>query len=568
MNLIQFLDQIDLSLSEIPTTDIRDFVHELARIIPQNQRETAIKRLSTLHDAKEKSDDEIKQLEQIAQKLLVKIKQIEAEELYVQYVTNYEYDDWYFDSGDEFIYDDPTGLLDTLQNIFDFISSCMDEREYNLAYVLSNKLASLKIFLKGDDELAEDAYLSLHDLHDEWPEEINYKQYAICHAYLLFIRTEKNNRAKVLYDWLFKTNYVDYDLESVFLFANEIEGLQTFLPTWLDFLGRLNSRLSSELLFEALDLSDDDSLRLEIAKKYVEHHPELYYQYFEDHLEDSFISHVSMQQLYKSGEQGILAIEPKYKVRSRLAQRMCILAEKLNDQEKIDQCRWWIFESDSTVQHFLKWITESKNPDIEEKINQTKQLIVKLRNLPPKEHIIGEYYLISEGLRENRPSESRVRVLQFFCWNNEALPTSSLSPSQIFFMIMCTNQEKLSSEAMYLLNRALSAIEEDHDVDEETFTAYGLLLKKYSELIQMTEQENGEALKNITRLVSQLVRQTIDRKDRKSYELCAAYIAMLAESKVSLQISPNKQEVLKKYYQKYRRYPAFVRNLEKYGLKR
>ena len=84
----------------------------------------------------------------------------------------------------------------------------------------------------------------------------------------------------------------------------------------------------------------------------------------------------------------------------------------------------------------------------------------------------------------------------------------------------------------------------------------------------MTEQENGEALKNITRLVSQLVRQTIDRKDRKSYELCAAYIAMLAESKVSLQISPNKQEVLKKYYQKYRRYPAFVRNLEKYGLKR
>lgn len=568
MNLIQFLDQIDLALSEIPTSDIRYFVHELARMIPQNQRETAAKRLSTLHGAKEKSDDEVKQLEQITQKLLVKIKQIEDEELYVEYMTNYEYDDWYFDSGDEFIYDDPTGLLETLQTVIDFISRCMDESEYNLAYVLSNKLASLKIFLKGDDELAEDTYLSLHDLHDEWPEEINYKQYALCHAYLLFIRTEKNNRAKVLYDWLFKTNYVDYDLETIFLFANEIEDLQAFLPTWLDFLGRLNSRLSSELLFEALDLSDNDALRLEIAKKYVEHHPELYYQYFEDHLEDSFVSHVSMQRLYDIGEQGILAIEPKYKIRSKLAQKMSILAEKLNDQEKLDQCRWWIFESDSTVLHFLKWMTKSQNQTMQERIAQTKQLIVKLRNLPPKEYIIGEYYLISEGLRENRPPESRVRVLQFFCWRTEALSTSSLSPSQIFFMIMCTNQEKLSSEAMYILDRSLSEIGEQHDVDKDTFTAYGLLLKKYSELIRMTEQEKGEALKNITRLVSQLARQTIEKKDRKSYELCAAYIAMLAESKVSLKILTSKQEPLKKYYQKYRRYPAFVRELEKYGLKR
>lgn len=37
---------------------------------------------------------------------------------------NYEYDDWYNSEADEFLFEDPDGVLPLLKNVFDFVHEC------------------------------------------------------------------------------------------------------------------------------------------------------------------------------------------------------------------------------------------------------------------------------------------------------------------------------------------------------------------------------------------------------------------------------------------------------------
>lgn len=74
-----------------------------------------------------------------------------------------DFDDWYEDD-DENIYSDPTGIVDSIREIFDFIFHCMDEEAYDIAYSLSDELATLEISLEGD---RENDKISVHELYDE-----------------------------------------------------------------------------------------------------------------------------------------------------------------------------------------------------------------------------------------------------------------------------------------------------------------------------------------------------------------------------------------------------------------
>lgn len=49
----------------------------------------------------------------------------------------------------------------------------MDEEAYDIAYSLSDELATLEISLEGD---GENDKISVHELYDEWSERLDYKQ--------------------------------------------------------------------------------------------------------------------------------------------------------------------------------------------------------------------------------------------------------------------------------------------------------------------------------------------------------------------------------------------------------
>lgn len=564
MNLIQFIKNIDQQLATMNESDIRAFVHELARKIPSNQRESVLKKLSEFQNNQLNNIDVKDELSQLAQEFLIKIEQIKSEQRYLESLMSdydYDFDDWYEDD-DENIYSDPTGIVDCIREILDFIFRCIDEEAYDIAYSLSVELATLEISLEGD---RENDKISIHELYDEWSERLDYKQYVICHAYLLYLQTDRQKRAKVLYQWFLQSNYIDYGLQNVMTYSNKNEDLQAFLPLWIDYLGYLDTRLASELIVEAFSLLNNDEIQLASAKKFVKYHPELYLQYLEIHLVDSLTSTDSMQQLYEIGVQAIQQIQPIHKIRSQIAEKILTLAEKMNAQERIEQCHWWIFESDSTIAHFLELMTTTQSQSKPKFFQQTQQL---LKNIPLTDDDYTMHYEKSKALIKNGLSQSRLSTLQFFCDNDNLLLENELSPVHDFFLIMYSSKKKVSSEGEFVLRRALRKVDEVRAIDNEEVQSYESLLLKYRDSINVNKKTLVANLSTVEHLVSRFVQETIEEKNRNNYQLCAAYIALVAEVRVNLRKSVDKQALLRDYYLEYKRYPTFVHELEKYGLKR
>ena len=100
----------------------------------------------------------------------------------------------------------------------------------------------------------------------------------ICHAYLLYLQTDRQKRAKVLYQCFLQSDYVVYGLQNVLMYTNHTEDLQVFLPVWIDYLGNLDTQIASELIVEAFSILNNDETQLAFAKKFVKYYPELYLQ--------------------------------------------------------------------------------------------------------------------------------------------------------------------------------------------------------------------------------------------------------------------------------------------------
>lgn len=179
MNVRQFIKNIDQQLATMSESDLRAFVHDLARKIPSDQRESVLKKLFELQNNQINNVDVNDELSQLAQEFLIQIEQIKSGQRYLESVmSDYDYDygfdfDAWYEDDDENIYSDPTGIVDSIREMFDFIFHCMDEEAYDIAYSLSDELATLKISLEGD---GENDKISVHELYDEWSERLDYKQ--------------------------------------------------------------------------------------------------------------------------------------------------------------------------------------------------------------------------------------------------------------------------------------------------------------------------------------------------------------------------------------------------------
>lgn len=133
---------------------------------------------------------------------------------------------------------------------------------------------------------------------------------------------------------------------------------------------------------------------------------------------------------------------------------------------------------------------------------------------------------------------------------------------------MYSSKKKVSSEGEFVLRRALRKVDEVQAIDNEEVQSYESLLLKYRDSINVNKKTSVANLSTVEHLVSRFVQETIEEKNRNNYQLCAAYIALVAEVRSHLRKSMDKQALLGNYYLEYKRYPAFVRELEKYGLKR
>ena len=125
MNLPGFLKQVDEMTSECTAKQLAEFVHELARILPESQRADFIKRLRNLTlgggkgnsgadgfaDARDRNANAWeKELREAYQRIRENLKIIDSQELTITGTLNEEYDEWYNNGVEAFLYEDPEGI--------------------------------------------------------------------------------------------------------------------------------------------------------------------------------------------------------------------------------------------------------------------------------------------------------------------------------------------------------------------------------------------------------------------------------------------------------------------------
>ena len=149
MNLPQFLKSIDQTTAAMSRENLAEFIHDIARTLPEKEREYFLLRLKIMSeigtgtkaypkiqeadcktpDHKATNHKETPWKEDLIQKqnsLKTRLERVENGELCLEGCLNQDYDDWYDGADEEFLYSDPQGVLDTLEEACSFVHQCID----------------------------------------------------------------------------------------------------------------------------------------------------------------------------------------------------------------------------------------------------------------------------------------------------------------------------------------------------------------------------------------------------------------------------------------------------------
>ena len=126
MNLLKFLEQVDQESNAMSKTELEEFVHDMARILPESERTDFLCRLRSVHEngaPKAVKPDAGNDITRKFNSIKAELERIENGELCLAGSLNEEYDDWYCSTDEEFLYEDPDGVLEIIEEAGRFLYS-------------------------------------------------------------------------------------------------------------------------------------------------------------------------------------------------------------------------------------------------------------------------------------------------------------------------------------------------------------------------------------------------------------------------------------------------------------
>lgn len=109
---------------------------------------------------------------------------------------NEEYDDWYDDSGEEFYYEDNSGISDMLEEACGFVHSCMEMERYEEGFEVGNQMLAMEILC--DNEYGDEEF-SLGDMVEHELLRCNLKQVILDTAYCAYHAVTRVKRPETIY---------------------------------------------------------------------------------------------------------------------------------------------------------------------------------------------------------------------------------------------------------------------------------------------------------------------------------------------------------------------------------
>lgn len=601
MNFTQFLKAVDQAAAAMSKEQLAEFIHETARTLPENQREDFLAEMLLFAGGKEthicpelsKADQEAAaDFEQKRSFLRTRLERMESGELCLEGSLNPEYDDWYSSAEEEFLYSDPEGILDIIEEACRFVHQCVDCEEYQAACELTGILIGLDIMVGGEYQEYTDEPININDLKSYHLGNVDYRTLVIDAARAAYCASALSERADDLYITLMNSGRRDITLEMILQGGRELPEIDAFLPLWIEHLGRMTGSSAGKLLQEALELADDGEQLLANARKYCGEHPELYEQYLTANQ-----GKTDADSLLAVGTEALEAIEKKYLVRSRIALLTSRTALEQDRPELAETCWLEAFRSDTRVVNYLRLLMECRDfSNVREAAAQIyRETCSQLRK--------DSYFLpTAGGGRENQVNPTQAYLLAFlggeFDYVRERAmnATNSLGWSASFmkcglaaFLLLLTEDGSLPQDAARqggelktmkpgareMLRRIVAAVGFDKSeyekgtlrfIEESNEGWFLTCWNHWKRTVPLSREQREALLEWAEGLVTKRVQGIMEGNHRNYYGECAAYIAALGEARESGGEPNGKQATMAKYMEAYNRRSAFRQVMRGYGM--
>lgn len=601
MNFTQFLKAVDQAAAAMSKEQLAEFIHETARTLPENHREDFLAEMLLFAGGKEthicpepsKADQEAAaDFEQKRSFLRTRLERMESGELCLEGSLNPEYDDWYSSAEEEFLYSDPEGILDIIEEACRFVHQCVDCEEYQAACELTGILIGLDIMVGGEYQEYTDEPININDLKSYHLGNVDYRTLVIDAARAAYCASALSERADELYITLMNSGRRDITLEMILQGGRELPEIDAFLPLWIEHLGRMTGSSAGKLLQEALELADDGEQLLANARKYCGEHPELYEQYLTANQ-----GKTDADSLLAVGTEALEAIEKKYLVRSRIALLTSRTALEQDRPELAETCWLEAFRSDTRVVNYLRLLMECRDfSNVREAAAQIyRETCSQLRK--------DSYFLpTAGGGRENQLNPTQAYLLAFlggeFDYVREGAmnATNSLGWSASFmkcglaaFLLLLTEDGSLPQDAAQqggelktmkpgareMLRRIVAAVGFDKSeyekgtlrlIEESNEGWFLTCWNRWKRTVPLSREQREALLGWAEGLVTKRVQGIMEGNHRNYYGECAAYIAALGEAREAGGEPNGKQATMAKYMEAYNRRSAFRQVMRGYGM--
>lgn len=601
MNFTQFLKAVDQAAAAMSKEQLAEFIHDTARTLPENHREDFLAEMLLFAAGKEthicpepsKADQEAAaDFEQKRSFLRTRLERMESGELCLEGSLNPEYDDWYSSAEEEFLYSDPEGILDIIEEACRFVHQCVDCEEYQAACELTGILIGLDIMVGGEYQEYTDEPININDLKSYHLGNVDYRTLVIDAARAAYCASALSERADELYITLMNSGRRDITLEMILQGGRELPEIDAFLPLWIEHLGRMTGSSAGKLLQEALELADDGEQLLANARKYCGEHPELYEQYLTANQ-----GKTDADSLLAVGTEALEAIEKKYLVRSRVALLTSRTALEQDRPELAETCWLEAFRSDTRVVNYLRLLMECRDfSNVREAAAQIyRETCSQLRK--------DSYFLpTAGGGRENQLNPTQAYLLAFlggeFDYVREGAmnATNSLGWSASFmkcglaaFLLLLTEDGSLPQDAAQqggelktmkpgareMLRRIVAAVGFDKSeyekgtlrfIEESNEGWFLTCWNHWKRTVPLSREQREALLGWAEGLVTKRVQGIMEGNHRNYYGECAAYIAALGEAREAGGEPNGKQATMAKYMEAYNRRSAFRQVMRGYGM--
>ena len=565
MNYPNFLKKVDQLTSASDVDSLRSFIHEIARTIPESNRQrflATLDRFSSVSADKPISEEVDACLTVQVDSLLKALEEIQTGDRELESEYNEEWDDWQDEAEDAYRFSDPDNLLDDIAAAVKALHQCLDQEEYAKGAELAKALSELTVHIIGDcdeDEMGI-RVLAAYDLLD-----VDLEKTIKEAVYLTCTGTQEAGRAEAMLEILDQFGDYSISLEDILQAGSDEIALDSLLPSWIEALAKRPARKTDWLLAEAQNMLQDKKAVLDNASRYAESHPILYHNILRTGIDDA-----SPEEMLQIGLRAMKEVPASHSIRSGISLLTAKYALAAQNRQTAETCWMEAFRTSPTVENFLRLRLETR----------------QWENIADDAREIYTAYYESKSSWDQMP----LAALMFFDEQFEKMTTrfmkagkgigwsSTFMKEGIALMLLlldsgAENRPGMSAmrdKAIYACSFKSDSYCEGTDLEPGTPTAvlFRDCFQRWKNDVELPESVCESWLKKIDKWVALRVAAIMDANRRNYYGECAAFVAAYGEVLESRGKPGEKDRIMQQYKMEYSRRRAFHDELRKFGMRK